>query len=187
LVLLAKTAGEIKTKLHAAALAFFVLLNAMCGVQAQSPGQALITQNIREGQLVSLAGNTRKEMTPNNDRGLVDDGVVLQMYLQLNRAPEVQQAMDDLVNRLHDLNSSQYHHWLTSDQIATRFKAWFLSYSRIECKSTANRCAALLVPVITPQVVRTRRKDFVDYCMDKMSRRTLISVFCARRQVSTRL
>ena len=109
------------TKLHAAGLAFLFLLDAMCGVQAQSLARVLITQNIREDQLVSLAGNTRKEMTPANDRGLVYDGLVLQMYLQLNRAPEVQQAMDDLVNRLHDPNSPQFHHWLTSDQIATQF------------------------------------------------------------------
>src|ERR1700678_103056 len=108
-------------KLHAAGLAFFFLLDAMCGVQAQSLERALITQDIREDQLVSLAGNTRKEMTPANDRGLVDDGVVLQMYLQLKRAPEVQQAMDDLVNRLHDQDSPRYHHWLTSDQIAAQF------------------------------------------------------------------
>lgn len=89
--------------------------------QSASTQRTLITQSIDETQLVTLAGNTRKEMTFANDRGAVADHLVLEMYLQLNRAPKVQQDMDDLVNQLHDPKSAQYHKWLTVDEIATRF------------------------------------------------------------------
>ena len=39
----------------------------------------------------------------------------------MNRPREKQQAIDDLIDQLHDQNSPQYHRWLTANQIAERF------------------------------------------------------------------
>jgi hypothetical protein len=113
-----------------AALGSLVLfsLTALSGVATlAAPAQstparaALIKQPIDETQLVTLAQGVRKEMTPANDRGPVADDLVLTMSLQLNRAPEVQQAMDSLVDQLHDPASPKYHQWLTIDQIESQF------------------------------------------------------------------
>ena len=46
---------------------------------------ALITQHVQETDLFTLAGNTRPEMTPANDRGPVADDVVLEMYAEVIR------------------------------------------------------------------------------------------------------
>ena len=82
----------------------------------------LITQVIDEHRLVTLTGNTRPEVQPANDRGVVQDSLALEhMYLLLKRSPEKQQAVDDLINNLHNAQSAQYRQWLTADQIAAQF------------------------------------------------------------------
>lgn len=84
----------------------------------------LITQAVDEQNLVTLAGSTRPEVTLANDRGPVADDLVLDhMYLQLKRAPELQRAADELIERLHDPKAAEFHHWLTADQVADRFGA----------------------------------------------------------------
>jgi subtilase family serine protease len=56
------------------------------------------------------------------DLGLVSDDLQLEhMYLLLNRLPEQQQQIDDLIEQLHDQNSPQYHRWLTAGEVAERF------------------------------------------------------------------
>jgi subtilase family serine protease len=42
---------------------------------------------------------------------------------ELNRRPEQQKAIDELIEQLHDQNSPQHHRWLTASQIAERFGA----------------------------------------------------------------
>jgi len=82
----------------------------------------LITQSINEGNLVMLHGNTRPEVHTAKDLGPVSDDLRLEhVYLLMNRPPEQQQAIDDLIEQLHDQNSPQYHHWLTAGEIAERF------------------------------------------------------------------
>jgi subtilase family serine protease len=50
-----------------------------------------------------------------------DDLQLEHIYLLMNRPPEQQQAIDDLINQLHDQSSPHYHQWLTASQIAERF------------------------------------------------------------------
>jgi subtilase family serine protease len=84
--------------------------------------QPLITQPIDEGQRTTLAGTTRPQMKLAIDRGRVADDLPLEhVYLQLKRSAAQQQAVDKLINDLHDQNSPQFHRWLTADQIAERF------------------------------------------------------------------
>jgi hypothetical protein len=72
--------------------------------------------------LVTLAGTTRPEVTPANDRGPVSDTLQLNhMYLLLNRSAAQESAAEQLVEELHDNASPLYHQWLTADQIAAQF------------------------------------------------------------------
>jgi subtilase family serine protease len=101
-----------------------VVLAGSSAVLAQTGAlqRRLITQSIDEHSLVSLAGNTRPEMTASNDRGPVADDLTLEhMYLLLNQSPEQEQAADGLVDQLHDEKSPLYHHWLTSEEVGERF------------------------------------------------------------------
>jgi subtilase family serine protease len=102
------------------ALLFFCTIPFLA--QSGTPKRPLITQSIDENNLVRLAGNTRPEVRPANDRGPVADTLPMEhMYLQMKRSPEQQEAVQDLINRLHDPKAPEYHHWLTADEIAERY------------------------------------------------------------------
>jgi subtilase family serine protease len=82
----------------------------------------LIAQAVDENQLVRLVGNTRPEATALNDRGIVADSLPMQhMLLQLRRSPAQEQALDQLIDQLHDPKSANYHQWLTAAQYGSRF------------------------------------------------------------------
>jgi subtilase family serine protease len=91
-------------------------------LDAAAASRALITQPIDDSKLISLAGSVVPDMTPANDRGPVADTLRLEhVYLQLSRAADTQKSVDALIESLHDPNSSQFHHWLTAEQIGDRF------------------------------------------------------------------
>ena len=70
---------------------------------AQSYRQPLITERIDETALHTLAGNTRPEATRQNDRGLVADGFPMEhMLLQLQRSPQQEDAVRQLIDDLHN-------------------------------------------------------------------------------------
>src|ERR1700729_2998223 len=85
--------------------------------------QPLITQPVNDGNLVGLAGNTRPEAKiAANDRGRVDDAMPMpHLMLQLRRPMAQEQALQTLIDQLHDPNSPNYHHWLTASEIGTQF------------------------------------------------------------------
>jgi subtilase family serine protease len=84
--------------------------------------QSLVTKAVDETKLVTLTGNTHPAAIAANDRGPVAGDLLLDhMYLQLERAPAVQKSMDALIDQLHDPASAQFHHWLTADEVASRF------------------------------------------------------------------
>lgn len=84
--------------------------------------QSMVTQAIDETKLVTLARNTHPAATAANDRGAVAANLVLDhMYLQLKRSPAAQQSIDALMDQLHDPTSAQFHHWLSADEVASRF------------------------------------------------------------------
>ena len=87
------------------------------------PSQALITQSINESVAVTLAGNTRPEArNPANDLGVVPDSLPMNhMFLQLRRPAAQQQAVQALIDQLHDPKSPNYHHWLSAAEIGARF------------------------------------------------------------------
>src|SRR5580704_13801023 len=91
------------------------------GLVAQSadhaPARVLITEPIDAGRLHTLAGNTRGEANPQNDRGKVADTYALDhMLLQLQRSPEREQALRTFIDQQHDSASPNFHKWLTAEQ-----------------------------------------------------------------------
>jgi subtilase family serine protease len=75
-----------------------------------------ITGDIDENNLVTRLGNTRSEATAQNDRGRLPDGYALDhMFLLLQRSPEQEEALDNLISQQHDRTSANFHHWLTPE------------------------------------------------------------------------
>ncbi|HWO38949.1 MAG TPA: protease pro-enzyme activation domain-containing protein, partial [Candidatus Acidoferrum sp.] len=82
----------------------------------------LITQNVDNAKLATLAGNTRPEANKKNDRGLVPDGLAMEhMLLQLKRSPQQEQALVRYIDGLQDKSSSNFHRWLTAKTFGKRF------------------------------------------------------------------
>lgn len=86
-----------------------------------SPAQAkrqLITQEIDQDRLVTLAGNTRPEANAANDRGRVPDDLAMsRMLLLLRRPPELEAAFEKRLKDLHDPTSPNYYRWLSAKQV----------------------------------------------------------------------
>lgn len=81
-----------------------------------------ITKTINEANLVTLHGNTRPEAKAANDRGRVEDDFAMDhMLLQLQRSPEQEQALQQLIDSLHDRNSPNYQKWLTAVEFGKQF------------------------------------------------------------------
>jgi subtilase family serine protease len=87
---------------------------------AQTAGKpVLITQPVNAAKTVTLTGNTRPEAIAANDLGAVPDSFQLpHMLLQLQRSAQQQQALDTLIDQLHDTSSASYGHWLTAEQFS---------------------------------------------------------------------
>jgi subtilase family serine protease len=93
------------------------------GAQTLHPSpRPLITQEINGTDLVTLRGNTRSEANAQNDRGRVQDDFAMDhMLLQLQRSPEQEQDLEQLIDSLQDRNSPNYHKWLTAQEFGNRF------------------------------------------------------------------
>jgi subtilase family serine protease len=122
----------------------FALCNVMAllliwGVPARAQSSGMISQNIDESALVTLAGNTRPEVSLARDLGAVADGLQMShMYLQMNISAQQEADLAALVNSLHDPSAAQYHQWLSLAEIEQRFgpaqsdintvSAWLVSH-----------------------------------------------------------
>ena len=88
----------------------------------QVPARSLITGSIDESKLVTLPGNTRSEANPKNDRGPLPDAYPMEhLFLLLQRAPEREQALVELIDQLHDKSSPSFHKWLEAAEFGDRF------------------------------------------------------------------
>ncbi|HEX4228368.1 MAG TPA: protease pro-enzyme activation domain-containing protein [Bryobacteraceae bacterium] len=86
------------------------------------PKRELITRAPNNQERVTLRGNVRPSANAANDRGRVTDALPMEhMLLQLQRPPELQQALDQYTEDLHDPASPNYHQWLTAAQFGQMF------------------------------------------------------------------
>lgn len=108
---------------------FFLLVTAFFSLAGSNdaqvqPGQSsrrLVTQAVDEHKWINLAGNTRPEALPKNDRGLVADDFPMEMMLQLRLPAEKEQELEQLIQDLEDPKSPKFHKWLTGDQFRQQF------------------------------------------------------------------
>jgi hypothetical protein len=85
--------------------------------------QPLITQSVNDGILFRLAGNIPPAaQNAANDRGSAPDTMALpHMLLQLRRPAAQEQALQTLIEQLHDPSSPNYHQWLSAEQLGAQF------------------------------------------------------------------
>jgi subtilase family serine protease len=92
----------------------------------KGPGEprqpVLLTHPLDETHLVTLARNTRPEAQSRYDRGPVPSGSPIDhLQLVLKRSPSGEAALRTFIDALHDLNSPQYHRWLTPEAFGSAF------------------------------------------------------------------
>jgi Pro-kumamolisin, activation domain/Bacterial Ig-like domain (group 3) len=111
------------TSLLLPALAASSLALAQSAAPQGAPGPRVrITQAIDESQLTTLRGNTHPLARAEYDQGPAAPGMMLnRMLLVLNRAPEQEAALQQLLLDLHDSSSPSYHKWLTPEQFGQQF------------------------------------------------------------------
>jgi hypothetical protein len=114
---LGKTGGALAVL--ALGLAFWPSAHAQAPVVLAQP---LIIAPINEANRTTLPGHVRHEArNPANDRGMVADSLPMHMHLQLRRPAAQEQAVETLIDQIHDPNSPNYHHWLTPDALGAQF------------------------------------------------------------------
>ena len=83
-----------------------------------------ITQAIDEKQLVLLRGNVHPLAQPKFDQGALNDATPMdRMLLLLQRAPEQEADLRQLLDDQLTLNSPNHHAWLTPEQFGAQFGA----------------------------------------------------------------
>lgn len=84
--------------------------------------RTLLTGRIDETKLHALAGNTRPEATATNDRGLVAGNLPMDhLMLQLQRSPEQQAALNQLLDNQQNPKSADYHRWLSAAEFGRAY------------------------------------------------------------------
>ena len=134
-----------KLGLAALVLAGLALVLAYKGVprvwaRTASEGKpVLITAATDESRLIRLRGNTRPEANAKNDRGRVEDSFPMEhMFLQLKRAPKLEQALEHYMDEQQDKKSPNFRHWLMPAELGEKYgvadsdieaiKAWLESH-----------------------------------------------------------
>lgn len=86
------------------------------------PTAARITQPVDESQLTVLRGNTYFLAQPQYDRGPAPASLAMnRMLLVLQRGPQQEAALQQLLAQQQDATSANYHHWLTPQQFGQQF------------------------------------------------------------------
>ncbi len=96
-----------------------------CSTEARDPrdpNARLDPSAIDEADRVTLSGNTHPSARPGNLLGPVDDDFPIEhMQLVLRRSPGQQAALEAQIDALHDVDSPQFHQWLSLDQFAALY------------------------------------------------------------------
>ena len=86
------------------------------------PKRALVTQPVEESKLTVLRGNRYPLARTEYDRGAAPASLPMQrMLLVLKRSPELEAALEALLDHQQDKSSPNYHVWLTPEQFGQQF------------------------------------------------------------------
>ncbi len=101
---------------------FFFLLCAIQTPAQSANSRPRITPPVDETNLVVLHGNTYPLARPEFDQGAAPAGLPMQrMLLVLQRSPEQEAALEQLLEQQQDNSSPAYHRWLTPQQFGAEF------------------------------------------------------------------
>jgi Pro-kumamolisin, activation domain/Bacterial Ig-like domain (group 3) len=115
--------GSLAVALLSTACAFPAAAQTTDASVSQLPSRpARITEAIDEKQLVILGGNVHPLARPKFDLGAVSDAQPLdRMLLLLQRAPQQEAALRQLLDDQLTLNSPKHHAWLTPEHFGAQF------------------------------------------------------------------
>ncbi|MFZ0521345.1 MAG: Ig-like domain repeat protein [Candidatus Acidiferrales bacterium] len=100
----------------------FVSLLALRSFAQTAPAAARITQAVDESQLTVLRGNTYYLAQSQYDRGPAPASLAMdRMLLVLQRGPQQEAALQQLLAQQQDPTSANYHQWLTPQQFGLQF------------------------------------------------------------------
>ena len=101
-----------------------LLLTGIRAAVAETPA-ALIRSPVDESDRVTLGGNTPPSATIGaRDQGAVDDALPFEhLLLVLKRDAATEGALQGRIQALHTRGSSEFHHWLTAEQVGAQFGA----------------------------------------------------------------
>jgi subtilase family serine protease len=101
-----------------------LLLTGIRAAVAETPA-ALIRSPVDESDRVTLGGNTPPAATIGaRDQGAVDDALPFEhLLLMLKRDAATEGALQARILALHAPGSSEFHHWLTAEQVGAQFGA----------------------------------------------------------------
>ena len=96
--------------------------SATLGAQASWPVQARITQAIDPKNLITLSGNVHPLARPEFDQGAVSDAQPLhRILLLLQRSPEQETVLGQLLEEQQQKSSANYQNWITPNEFEQRF------------------------------------------------------------------
>ncbi len=106
-------------------LLLFATIFAFCSMRATAQTKVAaprITQAIDEAKLVPMHARVHPLARPEFDRGVVADSQPMnRMLLLLQRTPEQEKALRNLMDEQQTKNSPNYHAWLTPAQFGQQF------------------------------------------------------------------
>src|SRR5437879_633464 len=102
-----------------------VSLLVLCSHPAQAQTGVVpnrITQPVDPQRSVTLQGNTHPLARPEFDRGAVSDAMPMgRILLLLQRSPDQEQALQQLLEEQQSKSSPNYHAWLPPEQFGQQF------------------------------------------------------------------
>ena len=104
-------------------LVFAVFSTTVLGAQQSGrPSSPLVTQSINDAQRTTLRGNIHPLARVEFDRGEAPADLPLdRMLMVLKRSPQQEAALGQLIQDQQNVQSSEYHRWLTPEQFGERF------------------------------------------------------------------
>ena len=99
-----------------------VFLCSVASVAQRTAPAVRIVSTIDESQRVTLTHTVSPLANAANDRGAAPDGMQLdRMQLVLQRSPNQESALRQLISQMNVPGSPSYHQWLTPDQFGAQF------------------------------------------------------------------
>ena len=113
------TALSVKVVLFGLLFTTFVLTAPTASAQCTTAAVSRVTADVDDTARISLAGNVHPMARAEFDKGQVDDSLPMEhIIMVLQRSPEREAALDAHIDEMHNQNSSLFHQWLSTSDMA---------------------------------------------------------------------